>query len=381
MKVLVTGGGTGGHVNPALAIAGNIRDNQPGAEIAFVGTSHGIENKLIPKEGYKLYHVEVQGFKRRLTPYNIKSAWLAFTSPIKAKRLIKELKPELVIGTGGYVSWPLLKAASSLGIPTAVHESNAIPGVAVRMLAKYVDRIYVNFEATAAALGEEYAPKILKVGNPIKPEFTSADYKTARQKLGIDEKYKLFLLSYGGSMGAERVNDEMLDFMRDFTSKHPEILHIHATGSIEYEAASAKFREYGLDGCENLKLLEYIYDMPLQMTAADVVVSRAGAMTLSELAALGKCCLLIPSPHVTDNHQYKNAKVLADANAALLFEEKELSKGVMLDALGGLLTDAQRRAEMSRNIKKFALPDANRDIYLDLMELAASKKQKNKNNV
>lgn len=381
MKVLVTGGGTGGHVNPALAIAGNIRDNQPGAEIAFVGTSHGIENKLVPKEGYKLYHVEVQGFKRRLTPYNIKSAWLAFTSPIKAKRLIKELKPELVIGTGGYVSWPLLKAASSLGIPTAVHESNAIPGVAVRMLAKYVDRIYVNFEATAAALGEEYAPKILKVGNPIKPEFTSADYKTARQKLGIDEKYKLFLLSYGGSMGAERVNDEMLDFMRDFTSKHPEILHIHATGSIEYEAASAKFREYGLDGCENLKLLEYIYDMPLQMTAADVVVSRAGAMTLSELAALGKCCLLIPSPHVTDNHQYKNAKVLADANAALLFEEKELSKGVMLDALGGLLTDAQRRAEMSRNIKKFALPDANRDIYLDLMELAASKKAKNKNNV
>ena len=165
MRVLVTGGGTGGHVNPALAIAGNIRDNCPGSTIAFVGTSHGIENKLVPKEGYKLYHVEVQGFKRKLTPYNIKSAWLAFTSPMKAKKLLREFKPDLVIGTGGYVSWPLLKAAAGMKIPTAVHESNAIPGVAVRMLARYVDRIYVNFDATAEALGEAYAPKIKKVGN------------------------------------------------------------------------------------------------------------------------------------------------------------------------------------------------------------------------
>ena len=374
MRVLVTGGGTGGHVNPALAIAGNIRENQPTAEIAFVGTSHGIENKLVPKEGYKLYHVEVQGFKRKLTPYNIKSAWLAFTSPIKAKKLVREYKPDLVIGTGGYVSWPLLKAASSMGISTAVHESNAIPGVAVRMLAKYVDRIYVNFDATAKALGEEYSDKILKIGNPIKPEFAVADYEKAREKLGITGKYKTFLLSYGGSMGAEKVNDEMLDFMRDYTSKHPEVLHVHATGSIEYEAATAKFREYGLEKCENIRLLEYIYDMPLEMTAADVVVCRAGAMTLSELAVLGKCAVLIPSPHVTDNHQYKNAKVLADAGAALLFEEKELKDGVLTAALGDLLSDPTKRRSMSESIKRFALPDANRDIYLDLMKLQTSKK-------
>ena len=373
MKVLVTGGGTGGHVNPAIAIAGNIRENQPGSEIAFVGTSHGIENKLVPKEGYKLYHVEVQGFKRRLTPYNIKSAWLALTSPMKAKKLIREFKPDLVVGTGGYVSWPLLKAASAMDIPTAVHESNAIPGVAVKMLARYVDRIYVNFDATARALGDEYAPKILKVGNPIKPEFASLDYRAAREKLGITGKYETFLLSYGGSMGAEKVNDEMLALMRDFTSKHPEILHVHATGAIEHEAAQAKFNEYGLEKFENLRLLEYIYDMPLEMAAADVVVSRAGAMTLSELAVLGKCCVLIPSPHVTDNHQYKNAKVLADAGAALLFEEKELSDGVLTGAIGELLSDPGRRAAMEENIRKFALPDANRDIYLDLMKLASKK--------
>ena len=374
MRVLVTGGGTGGHVNPALAIAGNIRDNCPGSEIAFVGTSHGIENKLVPKEGYRLYHVEVQGFKRKLTPYNIKSAWLAFTSPMKAKKLLREFKPDLVIGTGGYVSWPLLKAAAGMKIPTAVHESNAIPGVAVRMLARYVDRIYVNFDATAAALGEVYAPKIKKVGNPIKSDFMSLDYKAAREKLGIEGKYKYFILSCGGSMGAEKINDEMLALMRDWSSKHPEVLHIHATGAIEYKAASAKFTEYGLGKFENIQLLEYIYDMPLKMSAADIVVNRAGAMTLSELALLKKCCVLIPSPHVTDNHQYKNAKVLADAGAALLFEEKDLDGGVLTEAISGLIENPKRREEMAENIGKFALPNANREIFDDLMILAGQKK-------
>ncbi|MCI8387321.1 MAG: undecaprenyldiphospho-muramoylpentapeptide beta-N-acetylglucosaminyltransferase [Clostridiales bacterium] len=369
MRVLVTGGGTGGHVNPALAIAGNIRDNQPGSEIAFVGTSHGIENKLVPKEGYKLYHVEVQGFKRKITPYNIKSAWLAFTSPIKAKKLLQGFKPDLVVGTGGYVCWPLLKAAAGMKIPTAIHESNAIPGVAVKMLARYVDRIYVNFDATATALGAEYASKVKKVGNPIKPEFASLDYESARKQLGIDGKYKYFILSCGGSMGAEKVNDEMLALMRDYTSKHPEILHIHASGAVEYEAAKAKFREYGLEKCSNVQLLEYIYDMPLRMAAADIVVNRAGAMTLSELAILKKCCVLIPSPHVTDNHQYKNAKVLADANAALLFEERELTGGQLTDAISKLIEDKSKRAEMSKNIAGFALPNANREIYYDLCRL------------
>lgn len=369
----MTGGGTGGHVNPAIAIANSIRENNPDAEIAFVGTSRGIENKLVPKEGYTLHHVEVQGFKRKLTPYNIKSAWLAFTSPMKAKKLIREYKPDLVVGTGGYVCWPLLKAASSMGVPTAIHESNAIPGVAVKMLAPLVDRIYVNFDATADALGDMYQDKVVKVGNPIKPEFSSLDAGAARASLGIGEKYKYLLLSYGGSMGAEKVNDEMLAFMRDYTKKHPELLHIHATGAIEHEAATAKASEYGLDGCENIRILEYIYNMPELMAAADIVVSRAGAMTLSELAVLKKCCVLIPSPHVTDNHQYKNAKVLADAGAALLFEEKELAGDTLTAALTELIENGASRRAMAENIAKFALGDANRSIYLDLCALVRKK--------
>ncbi len=366
----MTGGGTGGHVNPAIAIANNIKENHRDAEIAFVGTKRGIENRLVPKEGYKLYHVEIQGFKRKLTPYNIKSAWLAFTSPMKAKKIIREFKPDLVVGTGGYVCWPLLKAASAMGVPTAIHESNAIPGVAVKMLAKYVDRIYVNFDATADALGDEYRAKTVKVGNPIKPEFSSLSKKEARAALGLDGKYKYLLLSCGGSMGAEKVNEEMLAFMRDYTKNHPELLHIHGTGSIEKEAAAKMAEEYGLCGCENIDIREYIYDMPTLMAAADVVVSRAGAMTLSELAALGKCCVLIPSPHVTDNHQYKNAKVLADKGAALLFEEKELDEGVLTKALSELVEDGVKRACMEECIGDFALPDANRQIYADLMKLA-----------
>ncbi len=373
----MTGGGTGGHVNPAIAIANNIRENEPSSVIEFVGTSRGIENKLVPKEGYRLHHVEVQGFKRKLTPYNIKSAWLAFTSPKKAKKLLREFKPDIVIGTGGYVCWPLLKAAAAMGIPTAIHESNAIPGVAVKMLARYVDRIYTNFDATACALGEVYAKKVVKVGNPIKPQFSSLKYDEARKLLGIDGKYKHLLLSCGGSMGAEKVNDEMLDFMRDYTKKHPELLHIHSTGSIEYEAAMAKVREYGLEECENIRVQEYIYNMPELMAAADIVVSRAGAMTLSELAALQKCCLLIPSPHVADNHQYKNAKVLADAGAAVLFEEKELSDGVMREELASLLADKTRRESMSKNIEKFALYNANREIYFDICKLVRDANAKN----
>lgn len=369
MRVMMTGGGTGGHVNPALAIAGNIRENQPDSEIVFVGTSHGIENKLVPKEGYKLFHVEVQGFKRKLSLYNVKSAWLATTSPIKAKKLIREFKPDIVIGTGGYVSWPLLKAAADMKIPTAVHESNAIPGVAVKMLAPIVDRVYVNFDATAKALGADIAPKVRKVGNPIKPQFASLDYAKAREKLGISGKYQYFLLSCGGSMGAEKVNEEMLAFMRDFGKDHPELLHVHASGSIEYEASKQMFHDYGLEGHDNLRLLEYIFDMPEEMAAADIVVSRAGAMTLSELAVLGKCAVLIPSPHVTDNHQYKNAKVLADAGAAMLFEEKELTDGRLTAALSELIHDDDRRKAMSDAIGSFALPDANREIYYDILSL------------
>lgn len=378
MRVLITGGGTGGHVNPALAIANTIKQNDPDAVIAYVGTKRGIENKLVPKAGYPMYYVDVKGIKRSLSPSNIKAAYLALTSPIKAKKIIREFKPDIVVGTGGYVSWPVVKAASQMGIPTALHESNAIAGVAVKMLQKSVDRIYLNFEKTGESLSCDRA-KLMKVGNPILGGFSSMTREEARKKLGIPDKYKYVILSYAGSMGAEKVNDAVLCLMREFTAKHPEVYHIHATGSIELELCTSQFKEMGLDKCENIELCEYIYDMPVRMAAADITINRAGAMTISELAATGKCSIFIPSPNVAENHQYKNAKVLSDAGAAALFEEKELVDGAkpLIEEVEKLLSDGgeKLRAERSEKIRQFAVSDANKLIYNDLVKLAQSGKK------
>lgn len=379
MRVLITGGGTGGHVNPALAIANTIKQNDPDAVIAYVGTKRGIENKLVPKAGYPMYYVDVKGIKRSLSPSNIKAAYLALTSPIKAKKIIREFKPDIVVGTGGYVSWPVVKAASQMGIPTALHESNAIAGVAVKMLQKSVDRIYLNFEKTGESLSCDRA-KLMKVGNPILGGFSSMTREEARKKLGIPDKYKYVILSYAGSMGAEKVNDAVLCLMREFTAKHPEVYHIHATGSIELELCTSQFKEMGLDKCENIELCEYIYDMPVRMAAADITINRAGAMTISELAATGKCSIFIPSPNVAENHQYKNAKVLSDAGAAALFEEKELTDGAkpLVEEVEKLLSDGgeKLRAERSEKIRQFAVSDANKLIYNDLVKLAQSGRNK-----
>lgn len=379
MRVLITGGGTGGHVNPALAIANTIKQNDPDAVIAYVGTKRGIENKLVPKAGYPMYYVDVKGIKRSLSPSNIKAAYLALTSPIKAKKIIREFRPDIVVGTGGYVSWPVVKAASQMGIPTALHESNAIAGVAVKILQKSVDRIYLNFEKTGESLSCDRA-KLMKVGNPILGGFSSMTREEARKKLGIPDKYKYVILSYAGSMGAEKVNDAVLCLMREFTSKHPEVYHIHATGSIELELCTSQFKEMGLDKCENIELCEYIYDMPVRMAAADITINRAGAMTISELAATGKCSIFIPSPNVAENHQYKNAKVLSDAGAAALFEEKELTDGAkpLIEEVEKLLSDKgdELRAERSEKIRQFAVSDANKLIYNDLVKLAQSGRNK-----
>ena len=379
MRVLITGGGTGGHVNPALAIANTIKQNDPDAVIAYVGTKRGIENKLVPKAGYPMYYVDVKGIKRSLSPSNIKAAYLALTSPIKAKKIIREFRPDIVVGTGGYVSWPVVKAASQMGIPTALHESNAIAGVAVKMLQKSVDRIYLNFEKTGESLSCDRA-KLMKVGNPILGGFSSMTREEARKKLGIPDKYKYVILSYAGSMGAEKVNDAVLCLMREFTAKHPEVYHIHATGSIELELCTSQFKEMGLDKCENIELCEYIYDMPVRMAAADITINRAGAMTISELAATGKCSIFIPSPNVAENHQYKNAKVLSDAGAAALFEEKDLVDGAkpLIEEVEKLLSDGgeKLRAERSEKIRQFAVSDANKLIYNDLVKLAQSGRNK-----
>ena len=372
MKILLAGGGTGGHINPAIAIANTVKANDPQAQIAFIGTKKGMENNLVGKAGYPLYHIEMRGLRRSLSLSNIKTAYYYFTAPHKAKKLLLDYQPDVVVGTGGYLSWPLLHAAAKLGIPTAIHESNAIPGKAVKMLEKEVDRIYINFPTTAEAFEEK--EKVLCVGNPLITLPDTKEERGLREKLGIPKTAKKILLSFGGSLGAERVNEEILALMRDEIANRPEIFHIHATGKIEYEAAMAKAQEYGLTEKPNIRLLEYIYDMPLWEKAADLVICRAGAMTIAEMALLGKACILIPSPNVANNHQYENAKRLADAGAAVLHEEKHLQPGVLAASVLEILGNEKTASALSTSIQAFAKPNAANDIYNDLVSLSKNSK-------
>ena len=368
MRVLMTGGGTGGHVNPAIAIADMIRKNIPGSEIAFVGTEYGIENKLVPESGYALHHVKVKGFNRKnlISKANLEAAIYAVTSPLAARRIIRKFRPDVVIGTGGYVSWPLIVAASREGIPTIVHESNATPGLTVKKLQRYANEILVNFSETANELKQ--AERVIRVGNPLRGDFGRFTKEEARRALGIRDD-EVFILSYGGSMGAEKVNEAMLTVMKQYDLLNPSVRHLHATGKLEYEDSMRAYREAGLDGNDRIRMQEYIYDMPMQMAAADIVVCRAGAMTLTELSMMGKAAILIPSPNVTNNHQYKNAAVLAKADAAVLLEEKELSEDRIVSAVRELVENAELRASLERKITEFADEDAGRLVFREVVRL------------
>ncbi len=373
MRVILTCGGSGGHVNPAIAIANIIKMNDPSAEILFVGTSRGIENDLVPKAGFKIKHVEISGIKRSLSLSNIKTAVRIITSQGKAKKIIKEFAPDIVIGTGGYACWPTVKVAADMGIPTALHEANATPGFAVKRLCSKVDLVMTNFDETLQKLGD--CRRAVKVGMPMRGEFDRISKEDARKKLGIDGKYKHVILSFGGSLGALRVNDAALEVMKAFSSKREDVVHYHSSGRLEYSNMLAQFNEAGLDKFNNIKLTEYIYDMSLKMAAADVVICRAGAMTLAELTRLRSAAILIPSPNVTDNHQYKNAKILSDAGAAVVIEEKEFDGEVVANTVERLINDEVARQRMSENIGGFYDSMTGKKIYSEIECLVKKKKK------
>lgn len=372
MRVLLTCGGTAGHINPALAIAETVKRNDPSAEIAFVGVRGGKEAELVPREGYPLCFVRSRGFRRSLSPTdipaNLQAAYLALTSPYlkETTDILKSFRPDVVIGTGGYACWPIMAAAARMKIPCALHESNALPGLAVRRLQRKVDRIWINFSHTADLLNRKEG--VVRLGNPLREGFGSISREEARRRLGISSKQRM-LLSFGGSLGAEKVNEAVIALMKELSPDHPELLHVHATGKRDHVTFMECFKRVGLDGSPNCIPKEYIYDMPLQMAAADLIISRAGAMTLSELALMKKPSILIPSPHVTDNHQYENAKVLSDAGAATLVQEKDLNGGALSHAVKELLFSQNALDAMSERVSQFADAKANEKIWKEILEL------------
>lgn len=354
MKVILCGGGTSGHVNPALNIAETIKKRMPDTEIMFIGTKRGIESTLVPKFGYKIDFVEVSGFSRKLTLKNIKAAWHALTSVSEAKKIIKKFKPDIVIGTGGYVSWPTVKAASKLGIPTLIHEQNAFPGVTTKMLSKVVDKVCISFTGSEKFFEESVRSKLILTGNPVIVDGMTRE--EARKKLGLSEDER-YVLSYGGSMGAEKVNELVFDLIESFSIPQ-NIRHTHAIGRVGFEKFNTIAKEKGFYEHKNLNISEYIYDMAVHQAAADVLICRAGAMTLSELAIRGRASVLIPSPHVTEDHQYKNARLIADAGAAVVFRESEIDSKILAEAVSDLLNNPNKRRRMEESVKGFAMPDS-----------------------
>ena len=376
MRVLLTGGGTAGHINPALAIADIVKQNIPSAEILFVGIRGGKEEDLVPREGYTLRYVKARGIDRSIfTLGNVKAIWLAAKEPYSKQTtsILDEFKPDIVIGTGGYACWPIMSAAARRKIPTALHESNALPGLAIRMLQKKVDRVWINFEKTASLL--KVKDRVVRVGNPLRSAFGSLSYQEARARLGIGQEQTL-VLSFGGSLGAEQLNRAAVEMMDAITESDRSVIYMHATGKLGYQATKEKFESLKLDRRAGCVLTDYIYDMPLRMAAADIVISRAGAMTLSELARLGKAAILIPSPNVVDNHQFLNAKTLADAGAAILVEESELASGALTQAVCALLREPKQRQALQAQIGSFAGPDANRIIYSEILHLTKKREIK-----
>ncbi len=375
MKVIVTGGGTAGHVNPALSIAETIRKNDPSAEIGFIGTKKGIESNLVPRAGYPIRYIEVMGLKRSLSPSNIKVAYKAYTAYRACLKILKEEKPDLVVGTGGYVTWPVGRAASKLHIPVALHEANAVPGFAVRMLKKHADVIFVNFEHTKELLKGSKA-ELIRVGMPISGAFFRYTHESAREDLGLDAKYKHLILSFGGSLGSETLNAAVLDFMEKYVKNHPDVYHIHSTGKRYFEELQPEIVRRGLSNCENIVLSEYLYDIPKLMQASDLVICRSGASTLSEIASCEKASVLVPSPNVTDNQQYHNAKQYEDEGAAVMIEDADLSGDRLVDAIEKMFSDPVKLKEIGRNAKKFEVKDAEKILYGKLAELAGSKPKK-----
>ncbi|MGN0983859.1 MAG: undecaprenyldiphospho-muramoylpentapeptide beta-N-acetylglucosaminyltransferase [Gemmiger sp.] len=372
MRVLIAAGGTAGHINPALAIAGAIRQADPSAEIHFAGRKGGMEFGLVGKAGYPFHHIEINGFQRHLNLENIGrnvvALWhLALSGP-RTNAILDQVKPDLVIGCGGYVSGPVVRAAAKRGIHTAIHEQNAFPGVTNKLLAKDVDLV---FAASAAAVEKLGAPeKTTVVGNPVRPEILSASRTEARARLGAGDR--VVLLSFGGSLGAQRVNEVIASLCGWEQKTHQPILHLHATGSRGVELFQRLGKQEGFTPGPSLQVREYIDNMPELLAAADLVISRSGALTLAELEAVGRASILIPSPNVAENHQYYNALELQNAGAAVVIEEKELTGEKLIATVESLLAEPGRLAAMGANARTLGNPNSLSLITGKLMELVRS---------
>ena len=374
MNFVFTCGGTAGHINPALAVANLMRERYPDCNILFIGATGHMEEKLVPQAGYELKCLPGSGLSRQLNLTGIKKnirAVKCVLNAVKAcKRIFREFRPDVIIGTGGYASFPALYAGSSMKIPVCVHESNAVPGVTTKLAARLADRVLVCFEESKAMYPDP--SKVEVVGMPVRREFIYGDRAAARKELGIGDEP--LVLSAFGSLGAKVMNQTMAELFRLEKEDGYPFRHIHATGSFGWEWMPGLVKEKGVDleHTPQIEMLEYFYNMPTLMAAADVIISRAGASTCNEIGAAGLPCILIPSPNVTNNHQEKNARVLESRGGAVVIVEKDCSAEKVYEEIKSLLADPDRRAEMGKNLRQMVTMDSAERIC-DIVEQLAKR--------
>lgn len=374
MRVIIAAAGTAGHINPGLAIANKIKQEQPNSEIIFVGTSRGLENDLVPRAGYELKTIEAYGLSKRISLDNLKKLFKTFRGLGQAKKIVKQFKPDIVIGTGGYICGAVITAASKQKIPTLLHESNAFPGKAVKMLAKRTDTILVSFQDAKDRIPN--ANKIVCTGTPV---------KIVKQNYGINEKNEIIkenglnaskpiVLVYGGSQGAQRINEALIEIIKGKLNKNYQV--IWATGPKQYDIIKESLENINIDNIENMKIVPYIYDMEKVMNIADLIVARSGAMTITEISNLGKASILVPLPNVSNNHQMYNAKVLEKINAAEIIENDNMNGKLLNKTINEIVSDQEKLKLMGASAYSISIKDTQDKIFQEILALINRKSLK-----
>lgn len=367
MKIVISGGGTGGHIYPALALVREIQKETNDAEFLYIGTTNGLESKIVPRENIHFKSIHITGFKRKLSAENLKTVFRFIKGARDSKRILKEFKPDIVIGTGGYVCGPVVYAAAKLKIPTIIHEQNSVPGLTNKFLSRYVNKIAVCFEDA-----KDYFPenKVVFTGNPRATEVIGKDGVQGRLSAGLSATMPTVLI-FGGSRGARPINEAVVKSLSDLAKKPYQVLYI--TGDVHFEDVK---KEAELAGSpENVIIKPFIHNMPEVLSGIDLVVSRAGATTLAELTSLGIPSILIPSPYVTNNHQEKNARSLSDKGAAELLLEKDLNSKSLVKYIDMILLDKEKLNNMKMKARKMGVPDSAQRLYSVMNQLIAVKRQ------
>ena len=376
MRVIIAAAGTAGHINPGLAIANKIKEEQPKSEIIFIGTTRGLENDLVPRAGYELKTIDAYGLSKKISFDNLKKLYKTFRGLGQAKKIVKEFKPDIVIGTGGYICGAVITAASKQKIPTLLHESNAFPGKAVKMLANKTDTILVSFQDAKDNIPN--AKKIVCTGTPV---------KIKKQNYGINEKNEIIksvgvnaskpiVLVYGGSQGAQKINEALIEIIENKLNKDYQV--IWATGPKQYDIIKEQLKEKNIDieNIENMKVMPYIYNMEEIMNISDLIVARSGAMTITEISNLGKASILVPLPNVSNNHQMYNAKVLEKIGAAKIIENDSLNGNILNKTINEIVLNKEELKIMGSSAFSIAINDTQDKIFQEILALLNKKSLK-----